>query len=143
MKYLPYAASLIGLLWLAGCSLLPPSAPSPQPPCPPQASDSPAVLALLEQAQGHAAAGQPATAGATLERALRIEPRNPYLWQELARVRLGQGQYQQAENLAAKSNALAGGDQGLRAENWQIIGQARLKRGDRRGAEAAFHQAGQ
>ncbi|MEJ2154345.1 MAG: tetratricopeptide repeat protein [Desulfobacteraceae bacterium] len=48
-------------------------------------------------------------ARANLERAVRIEPRNPLLWQELARVQLEQGQYRQAENMAAKSNTLAGG----------------------------------
>jgi hypothetical protein len=63
------------------------------------------------------------------------------LWQELARVRLGQGQYRQAENLAAKSNALAGDAKGLRAENWRIIGQARSRRGDLQGAQAAFERA--
>jgi predicted Zn-dependent protease len=80
-------------------------------------------------------------AGASLERALRIEPRNPVLWQELARVRLDQGQYRQAENLAAKSNALAGDDKRLRPENWRIIGQARGLLGDVQGAQAAFERA--
>ena len=49
-------------------------------------------------------------AAASIERALRIEPRNPRLWQELARVRLKQGQYAQAENVAARSNSWAGDD---------------------------------
>jgi cytochrome c-type biogenesis protein CcmH/NrfG len=78
---------------------------------------------------------------ASLERALRIEPRNPALWQDLAKLRLEQGQYQQAEGLAARSNAWVGDDKTLRAENWRIIGQARLKRGDYAGAQAAFDKA--
>lgn len=135
MKALKRALVLFLMLFLAGCAGLPSMAPAPEP------SHNNAVLALLDQAKTQASAGQSASAGATLERALRIEPRNPYLWQELARVRLGQGKYRQAENLAAKSSALAGGKQSLRAENWRIIGQARGKRGDLKGAKAAYERA--
>lgn len=74
---------------------------------------------------------------------MRIEPRNPYLWQELARVRLEQGLYRQAENLAAKSNSLITTDTSLRRENWRIIGQARTKQGDLQGARSAFDKAAQ
>lgn len=110
--------------------------PSPLP-----TSRNTAVVALLEKSQTQSSAGQWDAASASLERALRIEPRNPALWQELARVRLGQGDYRQAETLAAKSNSLAGGDRRLRAENWRIIGQARKKSGDLPGAKAAFERA--
>ena len=146
MTTLRYALVLALALFLAGCagpSYTPPSTPSTPPPPPAQTSGNSAVLALLDQAKTQAAAGQDASAGATLERALRIEPRNPYLWQELARVRLEQGQYRQAENLAAKSNALAQGDRSLKAANWRIIGQARGKRGDLKGSRAAFEKAEQ
>ncbi len=126
---------LIAALFLAGCAVLQPVAPPPEP------SGNTAVVALLNKAQSQAAAGQMDAAGANLERALRIEPRNPALWQELARVRLEQGQYRQAENLAAKSNALSGGNRYLLAENWRIIGEARSRRGDLQGARAAFEKA--
>jgi tetratricopeptide (TPR) repeat protein len=72
---------------------------------------------------------------------LRIEPRNPLLWHELARLRLEQGQYRQAENMAAKSNMLAGANRYLQAENWRIIGEARSRRGDLQGAREAFEKA--
>jgi len=75
------------------------------------------------------------------ERALRIEPRNPRLWQELARVRLKQGDYAQAESVAARSSSWAGGDNRLRAENWRLIAQAREARGDAEGARAALEAA--
>lgn len=104
-------------------------------------SDNNAVLALMESARTDNAAGKPDAAAATLERALRIEPRNPVLWQELARLRLQQGQYQQAEGLAARSNGWAANDKPLRAENWRLIGEARLKRGDHAGAQGAFDTA--
>jgi cytochrome c-type biogenesis protein CcmH/NrfG len=67
-------------------------------------------------------------AAATLERALRIEPRNPRLWHELAKVRLRQGDGAQAANLAARSNSFAGSDSQLRAANQAIIEQARTVR---------------
>jgi tetratricopeptide (TPR) repeat protein len=125
----------IAALFLSGCAMMQPAAP-PEP-----SSSNTAVQALVNKAHGQAAAGRMDAAGANLERALRIEPRNPVLWQELARVRLDQGQYGQAENLAAKSNALAGGNRYLQAENWRIIGEARNRRGDLEGARAAFKKA--
>jgi len=122
---------LLVVLLLSGCTGgLPGLAPQP--------SRNSGVLALLTQADQERAAGQLPAAGASLERALRIEPRNPVLWQKLARVRLEQGEYRQAENLAAKANALAPDNRSLRAENWRIIGQARQGLGDQAGAEAAF-----
>jgi len=123
---------------LAGCAVLPPSAPEARP-----VSDNSAVIALMDSARSDIAGGKPDSAVASLERALRIEPRNPLLWQELARLRLRQGQYQQAEGLAARSNAWAGSDKALRAQNWRLIGESRLKRGDQAGAQAAFDAAAQ
>jgi Tfp pilus assembly protein PilF len=96
----------------------------------------------METARADAAAGNLASAAASLERALRIEPRNPRLWHELARVRLKQGQYAQAESVAARSNSWAADDRALRAENWRLIAQAREARGDTEGARAALEAAG-
>lgn len=107
----------------------------------PAMSDNKAVIALLDRAQTDNGAGQRDAAGAALERALRIEPRNPWLWLELARVRLAQGQYAQAITLARKSNSFAGRQPRVQAENWQVIGQARVAQGDSAGAEQAFKQA--
>ena len=134
MRTLRCLSTLAITLLLAGCAVLQPGAP-------PEPSQNAAVVALFAQARAQSSAEQTEAAGASLERALRIEPRNPVLWQELARVRLAQGQYRQAENLAAKANALAGDDQRLRAENWRIIGQARSERGDQAGAQSAFERA--
>ena len=82
----------------------------------------------MENARADAAAGRLPNAAAALERALRIEPRNPRLWQELARVRLKQGEFEQAESMAARSNSWAGNDSALRAENARIIEEARAAR---------------
>jgi tetratricopeptide (TPR) repeat protein len=130
--------ALIVLLLLAGCA----SAPGPEPapveqapspaPVPAPAEQPPrenvAIAGLVESARADAAAGRLATAAASLERALRIEPKNPRLWQELARVRLQQGDLAQAESMAARSNSFAGADGALRAENQRIIEQARAGR---------------
>ena len=97
-----------------------------------------AVAGLLETARADSNAGRLAEAAAGLERALRIEPRNPRLWHELARVRLKQGQFAQAESVAARSNSWAGDNRALRAENWRLIAQSREARGDTEGARAAL-----
>ena len=107
----------------------------------PVMSGNRAVVALLDRAQLDNNAGQREAAGASLERALRIEPRNPWLWLELAQVRLAQGQYAQAITLARKSNSFAGRQPRLQSENWQVIGQARVAQGDTAGAEQAFKLA--
>jgi predicted Zn-dependent protease len=95
----------------------------------------------MDSARVDAGAGRYATAAASLERALRIEPRNARLWHELARVRLQQEEFDQAENVAARSNAWAGDDSALRAENWRLISEARAARGDSKGAQSALERS--
>jgi len=104
-------------------------------------SNSPAVVALLTEADRQARGGDSGNAAATLERALRIEPRNPVLWHQLAAVRMQQGNYTLAESLARKSNVLAGPDKALQARNWYLIADARRARGDVTGAQAARQRA--
>ena len=134
------------VLVLVGCASAPPeeTPPAAPPPPPPPAAktENLAIAGLMQSARDDSAAGRLSNAAATLERALRIEPRNPRLWQELARVRLKQGEYAQVEATAARSNSWAGSDGGLRAENWRLIAQAREARGDASGAKAALEQAG-
>ena len=135
---------------LAGCATPPTPEPKPgEPPTPPPATPAPpahketvAIAGLMDSARAEAASGNLTGAAASLERALRIEPRNPRLWQELARVRLKQGQFAQAESVAARSNSWAADDRGLRADNWRLIAEARRARGDIEGAQAALEQAG-
>ena len=131
-------------LAIAGCAAVvpapgPPPAPAPEPPA--ARVENIAIAGLMDGARADAAAGRLANAAAQLERALRIEPRNPRLWQELARVRLKQGDYMQVEGLAARSNSWARDDPALRAENWRLIAQAREARGDEQGALVAREAA--
>ncbi|HEX2331950.1 MAG TPA: tetratricopeptide repeat protein [Burkholderiales bacterium] len=134
------------LVLLAGCATPPappetrPAQPEPPPvtPAPAPPKENIAVAGLMETARADAASGNLASAAASIERALRIEPRNPRLWHELARVRLKQAQYAQAENVAARSNSWAGEDRALRAENWRLIAESRRARGDTEGAQKAL-----
>ena len=103
----------------------------------PQAGTSKAVLALLSMARQAAMDGELTRSEAFLERALRIEPRNPVLWHYMAKLRLHQGRLKQAAGLAAKSNSLDRNDKTLQADNWRIIAHARHQQGDIEGAKRA------
>ena len=132
-KFFSHIALFALLLLLPACAVL---RPGPTP-----VSENPAVLTLVEQARAEAAENKLQSAVATIERAQRLEPRNPWLWQELARLHLAQGDHAQAESLAARSNTWAGSDPALRAANWRLIGAARSARGDAAGAQAAEARA--
>lgn len=99
-----------------------------------------AVVALLDHAEQQANNGDLPAAAMTLERAIRIDSRNPVLWHHLASVRLAEGDAIQAEQLAKKSNALAAGNYALQARNWDLIAEARRTRGDASGAQSAERQ---
>jgi Tfp pilus assembly protein PilF len=135
---------VLALALLAACAS--PQRPEPGPPPTPFSTlpphpETPAVASLIDNARLDAQAGRFGNAGASLERALRIEPRNPRLWQELARVRFSQRDYAQAESCAQRSNSWAGSDDTVRFENWKLIAQAREARGDSTGAKAALDSA--
>lgn len=109
---------------------------------PGQVEDSPAVVALLDQAASQRSGGEWERSVATLERALRIEPRNPRLWYRLAELRLAMNMPQRAEQLAMKSKALSVANPALIEQNWRLIAEARYQRGDTTGAAEALRQAG-
>ena len=90
-------------------------------------SSNVAVVSLFNTARQDRRAGNLSAADATLERALRIEPHNAALWQALARVRLAQGRYRQAE--------------ALMSQDWRIIGKAREQSGNPTGAQDAYRKA--
>ena len=83
-------------------------------------------------------------AAASLERALRINPRQPTLWHNLAGVRLTQGDWMRAANLATNSNMHAGNDvqyYQLRIRNWMLITLACEGMGDMTCAREARNRA--
>ena len=118
-----------------------PARPAELPPAEITREGNQAVVALLDSADKYVKGGQLDKAGAALERALRIEPRNAGIWHDLAQIRLHQGQYQQAESLASKSNNLANGNRSLQSRNWKLISVARKAGGNTAGAEEAEAQA--
>jgi len=105
------------------------------------AETAPAVQGLLAEAMGAARDGDLRQALALLERAQRIEPRNPLVWNRLALVRLQEGDLAQAESLALRSNSYAAGQPDLQVRNWRIIADARRGRGDDAGARQAEGEA--
>ncbi len=107
----------------------------------PSASSNQAVLSLLQEARVAAKAGQLEVAEAQLERALRIEPSNATLWHYMAKLRLNQGQLDQAVGLAAKSNSMEHTDRILQADNWRIIAHARSQQGNAQAARKAQARA--
>lgn len=126
----------------------PPASPAPAPrvvayapPPPPAPSLPPAADALAKQAEQQRQGGDYVGAAATLERALRIEPQEAYLWNRLARVRMEQGHYSQAGDLASRSNALSRDQVQLKQDNWSMIAVARRSAGDSAGAMEAEQKA--
>ena len=144
----------IGLV-AAGCSLLPeppppvqPPAPPPPPapavqpvvieepqvppPPPPQVLEPPTAItqALVDEARDHAAAGSPNEAAATIEQAIRIEPRRGELWLELAEIWLRDGRPAMAEQNARKALLFLRAGTPEEREAWLLIADAREAQGD-------------
>ena len=99
------------------------------------------VLALLTTAQQQQGGGDLNGASSSLERAQRIAPREPQVLYRLAEVRLAQGDAAQAEQLAQRGLTYANGRPALQASLWNLIAQARERRGDTAGAGQARERA--
>lgn len=104
---------------------------------------NPAVKNLLAEAGEAENQGRYDDASLLLERALRIQPRDPELLQQMAEVQLHKGDYEQALNFAVRSY-----DSGPRvgeicARNWRTISVARERLGDGGGSREAEQRAGQ
>lgn len=93
---------LLAFLGMAGCTTAP-SFPGQS------ISLNSAVLSLHEQAEAQHKVGEFARAEASLERALRIESNNPYLWFELAQLAHQQDRPQKARDLALRAQSFASG----------------------------------
>lgn len=98
---------------------------------------SPAVLALVNEADRNGQAGDFESAVATLERALRISPRNPRLTYKLAKLRLRQSKPRLAEDLAKKAALLSANNKRLKKQSWLLISEARKQQKNFYGAKEA------
>ena len=102
---------------------------------------SPAVLSLLAEADNSSKRGDLESAVITLERALRIDSRNPILIYKLAKLRLHQQKPRLAEDLAKKGALLSGSDKVLKKNCWLLIGEAREQQNNHFGANEAKERA--
>jgi len=104
---------------------LPSPAPVPRPSPPPRENHlSPATTSLVSQAHVMMVKGDLDGASSTLDRALRIEPNNPLLWIERAKLRLAENDPQQAEACARKALALSSGDHAAQARSGRVLADA-------------------
>lgn len=97
--------------------------------------DMPAVQSLLASASASLNQGRPEDAATSLERAQRLAPQSAAVYQKLAEVRLQQGRFVEAEQLARKGLAYAQGNS-QQAALWRIVAVAADKQGK---AESAGH----
>lgn len=100
----------------------------------------PAVRGLVAAADSALAKGDVELASVNLERAQRLAPQSALVYQKLAAVRLRQQRPAEAEQLARKALAYAGGA-AQQAALWQLIARARLARGQQAGAREAQERA--
>jgi len=97
----------------------------------------PAILALVTEADRSSQSGDFDSAVVTIERALRIDSRNPELTYKLASLRLKQSKPRLAEDLAKKAALLAVNDRELKKRSWLLISEARRQQKKYDGAKKA------
>jgi hypothetical protein len=105
---------------------------------PPQ---SPAVGSLVMAANENSQGGNLDSAVSSIERAIRIEPRNATLYYKLAVLRLNQSKPRLAEDLARKAALLAVNDTALKKHSWLLIANARELQNNVAGANKAKAEA--
>ena len=86
---------------------------------------NPAVAELTAAAEQAERDNDLERAAGLLERALRIEPRDPQVLQHLAEIRLSQGNWEQAESQASRSFDVGPRVGELCQRNWRTIALAR------------------
>jgi hypothetical protein len=123
--------------------------PVPEPPKEPEAlvpletfaPQSPAVGSLVMAANENSQSGNQDSAVASIERAIRIEPRNATLYYKLAVLRLKQSKPRLAEDIARKAALLAVNDNALKKHSWLLIANARELQKNVAGAKKAKAEA--
>ncbi len=100
-----------------------------------------AVKELLADAGDAEFAGDYDHATVLLERALRIQPRDPEILQQMAEVLLQKQDYEQALNFAVRSYEIGPRVGEICDRNWRTISVAREHLGDRSGSVQAEQRA--
>jgi tetratricopeptide (TPR) repeat protein len=122
----------------------PSTVPEPTPPPAPVVREptlGAASRALVGQAQTQMATKNYVVAASSIERALRIEPDNPLLWIELGKVRLAEGNYVQAENMARKAVSMSVNAPRAQSSAWRLIADSYRARGKNLEAQEAQARA--
>ncbi len=91
---------------------------------------NPAVAELTAQAKQAEADGDLGQASILLERAMRIQPRDPELLQQMAEVQLQRGEYSQAISFATRSHDIGPRVGELCARNWRTMSVAYERLGE-------------
>jgi tetratricopeptide (TPR) repeat protein len=102
---------------------------------------SPATVALLNTANYQTSNGSLRAAQSSLERALRISPKDPEVYQSLGEVHRRLGEYVQAEQMTLKGIALASGQSSKLRRLWSALAKIRSESGDAAGANIAFKKS--
>lgn len=102
---------------------------------------NPAVKELLADASAAETAGEYSQAAVLLERALRIQPRDPEILQHMAEIQLRKQDYEQALNFAVRSYDIGPRVGEICDRNWRTISVAREHLGDLNGSELAEQRA--
>ncbi len=119
----------LAMVLLNGCAPIrpiPPPGPEISPPPPPveyKPVSGPAAALYLE-ADKALQAGRYDAAEMLLERALRIEPRNPHYWYTMAQLKYRQGRYPETVQFCLKAESLAGKNSPLAPRNRELLQQA-------------------
>ena len=103
---------------------------------------NPAVAELMAYAGQAESDGDFDQAAALLERALRIQPQNPEILQNMAEVQLHVKDYRQALNFAGRSYDVGPRVGEICSRNWRTISVAREHLGDHAGSLEAEGRAG-
>lgn len=103
--------------------------------------ENPAVKELQANASAAEAEGDLDQATALLERALRIQPRNPEVLQHMAEVQLQSRDWDQALNFASRSYDVGPRVGEICSRNWRTISVAREYLGDKPGSAEAEQKA--
>jgi len=124
---MPALLVILLIIVLSGCSQMPVSQNTLKNDLPSNRTDGASaeapdpIKSLLNQSEAQRLKQDYNGALATLERALRINPRNADVWSQMARVYLDQGNWEQAKQHAKRSNSVIKNNARLKAFNNQII----------------------
>jgi tetratricopeptide (TPR) repeat protein len=102
---------------------------------------NPAVKELLADASTAEQTGDYGQAASYLERALRIQPRDPEILQSMAEVQLQMKDYEQALNFASRSYDIGPRVGEICSRNWRTISVSREHLGDHPGSVEAETKA--